>query len=34
MKTEVEGDCSLEIKDGMKAAPDFAKAYKKNLEIL
>lgn len=34
MKTEVEGDCSLEIKDGMKAAADFAKAYKKNLEIL
>lgn len=34
MKTEVEGDCSLEIKDGMKAASDFAKAYKKNLEIL
>lgn len=34
MKTEVEGDCSLEIKDAMKAAPQFARAYRKNLEIL
>lgn len=34
MKTEVEGDCSLEIKDALSAGPDFAKAYKKNLEIL
>lgn len=34
MKTEVEGDCSLEIKDALKMAPDFARAYKKNLEIL
>ena len=34
MKTEVEGDCSLEIKDALGAGADFAKAYKKNLEIL
>lgn len=34
MKTEVEGDCSLEIKDALGAGSDFAKAYKKNLEIL
>lgn len=34
MKTEVEGDCSLEIKDALGAGLDFAKAYKKNLEIL
>jgi len=34
MKTDVEGDCSLEIKDALTAAPDFAKAYRKNLEIL
>ncbi len=34
MKTEVDGDCSLEIKDALTAAPEFAKAYKKNLEIL
>ena len=34
MKTEVEGDCSLEIKDALKAGADFARAYKKNLEIL
>lgn len=34
MKTEVEGDCSLEIKDALSAGADFAKAYKKNLEIL
>ncbi len=34
MKTEVEGDCSLEIKDALGAGADFARAYKKNLEIL
>jgi len=34
IKTEVEGDCSLEIKDALSAGADFAKAYKKNLEIL
>ncbi len=34
MKTEVEGDCSLEIRDALGAGADFAKAYKKNLEIL
>lgn len=34
MKTEVEGDCSLEIKDALTAGPEFARAYKKNLEIL
>ena len=34
MKTEVEGDCTLEIKDAMKVAPDFARAYRKNIEIL
>lgn len=34
MKTEVEGDCSLEIKDALTAGADFARAYKKNLEIL
>ncbi len=34
MKTEVDGDCSLEIKNALKVAPDFAKAYRKNLEIL
>ena len=34
MKTEAEGDCSLEIKDALTAAPDFKKAYKKSLEIL
>ncbi len=34
MKTETEGDCSLEIKDALSAGADFAKAYKKNLEIL
>ncbi len=34
LKTEVEGDCSLEIKDALSAGADFAKAYKKNLEIL
>jgi len=34
MKTESEGDCSLEIKDAMKVGPDFARAYRKNLEVL
>lgn len=34
MKTEVEGDCSLEIKDALTAAPEFQKAFRKNLEIL
>lgn len=34
MKTEVEGDCSLEIKAALGAGADFARAYKKNLEIL
>ncbi len=34
MKTEVEGDCSLEIKDALGAGADFARAYRKNLEIL
>jgi exopolyphosphatase/guanosine-5'-triphosphate,3'-diphosphate pyrophosphatase len=34
MNTEVDGDCSLEIKDALTAGPEFAKAYKKNLEIL
>ena len=34
MKTEVEGDCSLEIKDALTAGAEFARAYKKNLEIL
>lgn len=34
MKTQPEGDCSIEIKDALKCAPEFKKAYKKNLEIL
>jgi exopolyphosphatase/guanosine-5'-triphosphate,3'-diphosphate pyrophosphatase len=34
MKTEVDGDATLEIKDAMRIAPDFARAYRKNLEIL
>lgn len=34
MKTETEGDSELEIKEAMLAAPDFKKAFKKNLEIL
>ena len=34
MKTETEGDCSLEIKDALSARADFAKAYSKNLDIL
>lgn len=34
MKTEADGDCSLEIKDALTAGAEFARAYKKNLEIL
>lgn len=34
MKTESEGDCSLEIKDAMTSVGDFRRAYKKNLQIL
>lgn len=34
MKTEVNGDASLEIKDAMNAAPDFRRIFKKNLDIL
>jgi exopolyphosphatase/guanosine-5'-triphosphate,3'-diphosphate pyrophosphatase len=34
MKTEVEGDASLEIRDAMAAAAEFKKSFHKNLEIL
>ena len=34
MKTEVEGDALLEIKDALAASGDFKKAFGKNLEIL
>ncbi|MEG1612856.1 MAG: Ppx/GppA phosphatase family protein [Clostridia bacterium] len=34
MKTETEGDCSLEIKDALTCASEFKRAYSKNLEIL
>lgn len=34
LKTKVQGDCTLEIKDAMTALPEFRKAFKKNLEIL
>ncbi len=34
VKTEAEGDCSLEVKDAMSAAQEFKSAYNKNLEIL
>jgi exopolyphosphatase/guanosine-5'-triphosphate,3'-diphosphate pyrophosphatase len=34
MKTEVEGDASLEIRDAMAAGNEFKKAFRKNLEIL
>lgn len=34
MKTEVEGDASLEIRDAMTAAGEFRKFFHKNLEIL
>lgn len=34
MKTEVDGDASLEIKDALSAGGEFRRAFKKNLEIL
>ena len=34
MKTEVEGDAALEIRDAMAAGAEFKKAFRKNLEIL
>ncbi|MBQ2713049.1 MAG: Ppx/GppA family phosphatase [Clostridia bacterium] len=34
MKTEVEGDASLEIKDALSAGPEFRRSFGKNLEIL
>ena len=34
LKTETEGDCTLEIKDAMGALNEFRKAFKKNLDIL
>jgi exopolyphosphatase/guanosine-5'-triphosphate,3'-diphosphate pyrophosphatase len=34
MKTEVDGDCSLEIADALTASPEFYRAFRKNLEIL
>ncbi len=34
MKTKSEGDASLEIKDAMTVAPQFKKAFNKNLDIL
>ena len=34
MKTEAEGDCSLEILNALGAGQDFYRAYGKNLEIL
>jgi exopolyphosphatase/guanosine-5'-triphosphate,3'-diphosphate pyrophosphatase len=34
MKTEVEGDASLEIKEAIGAAREFRKAFGKNLEII
>lgn len=34
MKTEVEGDASLEIRDAMAAGAEFKKSFHKNLEIL
>ena len=34
MKTEVEGDASLEIKEALGAGTEFARAFRKNLEIL
>ncbi len=34
MKTEVEGDASLEIRDAMSAGAEFRKSFHKNLEIL
>ena len=34
MKTEVDGDASLEIRDAMSANAEFRKSFRKNLEIL
>lgn len=34
MKTEIEGDASLEIKEAMTAGQDFRRIFKKNLDIL
>ena len=34
MKTEVEGDASLEIRDALAASSEFKKSFRKNLEIL
>lgn len=34
MKTEIEGDATLEIKNAMSAATEFRKSFHKNLEIL
>lgn len=34
MKTEIEGEASLEIKDATNASAEFKKAFNKNLEIL
>ncbi|MEG1527575.1 MAG: Ppx/GppA phosphatase family protein [Clostridia bacterium] len=34
MKTEIEGDASIEIKEATKMAIEFKKVFKKNLEIL
>lgn len=34
MKTEVDGDATLEIKDALGAGAEFARAFRKNLEIL
>ena len=34
MKTEVDGDATLEIRDAMAASTEFKKSFHKNLEIL
>ena len=34
MKTEVEGDATLEIRDALAASAEFKKSFRKNLEIL
>lgn len=34
MKTEIEGDASLEIRAAMQAGAEFKRAFRKNLEIL
>ena len=34
MKTELEGDATLEIRDALMAGTEFKKAFRKNLEIL